>query len=182
MPISAAATTDMVTGNRPRLAYGEMSAGPAATFRDPSDELRQLLEANNRSFEARLGLRATHHRRLRYSAAAKGLPAKAMRPKQRHTLKALLDTYFGRLPDEIAEREAAKVGGEAVNGLAFAWAGPIVPGEPHYYRVQVRDLLVEYDNTQSDANHIHSVWRNPSADFARTFSPHATGTRTHRPT
>jgi hypothetical protein len=46
-----------------------------------------------------------------------------------------------------------------------AWAGPLEPGTPHYYRVQGPGLLLEWDNTQRGANHAHSVWRDPTADF-----------------
>jgi len=38
-------------------------------------------------------------------------------------------------------------------------------GTPLYYRLQGPRLLIEYDNTQRDANHAHSVWRDPTADF-----------------
>ena len=47
----------------------------------------------------------------------------------------------------------------------FAWAGRTELGAPHYYRVQGPRLLVEWDNTQRGANHAHSVWRDPTADF-----------------
>jgi len=43
--------------------------------------------------------------------------------------------------------------------------GGIEKGEPHYYRIQGTTFLVEYDNTQNDANHIHSVWRDFKGDF-----------------
>ena len=49
--------------------------------------------------------------------------------------------------------------------LHFAWAGPIEPGHAHYYRVHGPTLLIEFDNTQNDANHIHSVWHDPRNDF-----------------
>jgi hypothetical protein len=49
--------------------------------------------------------------------------------------------------------------------LAFAWAGGVEPGEGHYYRVQGPRLLVEDDNTQRGANHVHTVWRDPERDF-----------------
>ena len=41
----------------------------------------------------------------------------------------------------------------------------LAPGEPHYYRLQGPRLLIEWDNTQSNANHAHSVWRDPTSDF-----------------
>jgi len=49
--------------------------------------------------------------------------------------------------------------------LCFAWAGSTEPHRPHYYRIQGPRLLVEYDNTERDANHIHTVWRDPAGDF-----------------
>ena len=82
-------------------------------------------------------------------------------------LTALLGAYLGRLPDEAAEAEHAKVAGEAPVSLHFAWAGSTEPQRPHYYRIQGPRLLVEYDNTQRGANHAHSVWRDPVGDFGR---------------
>jgi hypothetical protein len=49
--------------------------------------------------------------------------------------------------------------------LRFAWAGGLEPGQPHYYRVQGPTLLIEYDNTQNGANHIHTVYRDLQNDF-----------------
>lgn len=49
--------------------------------------------------------------------------------------------------------------------LARELVGPTEPGQPHYYRLQGPRLLIEYDNTQRHANHAHSVWRDPEADF-----------------
>jgi hypothetical protein len=70
--------------------------------------------------------------------------------------------YLGRLPADLAAREAARVdAGE----LHFAWEGPTAPGHRHYYRVQGDDLLIEYDNTTSDGNHAHTVLRRPRSDF-----------------
>jgi hypothetical protein len=65
----------------------------------------------------------------------------------------------------------------ALDAVSFAWAGPTEPGAPHYYRLQGPRLLVEWDNTQRGANHAHSVWRDPEADFgldvlARHLSAH----------
>jgi Protein of unknown function (DUF3500) len=85
----------------------------------------------------------------------------------------VLDVYVGRIPDELAEAEAAKYAGERLHALSFAWAGGTAAGEPHYYRIHGPRLLVEYDNTQRDANHVHSVWRDPEGDFgADVLSQH----------
>ena len=49
--------------------------------------------------------------------------------------------------------------------IHFAWAGPIEPGKADYYRLHGPTLLIEYDNSQNDANHVHSVWHDPVRDF-----------------
>jgi hypothetical protein len=54
-----------------------------------------------------------------------------------------------------------------VDNVAFAWAGEIERGRKHYYRVQGPTFLIEYDNTQNDGNHIHSVWRDFNGDFGQ---------------
>ena len=52
-----------------------------------------------------------------------------------------------------------------LDAVHLAWAGSTEPGEPHYYRLQGPRLLIEWDNTQRQANHAHAVWRDPEADF-----------------
>ena len=52
-------------------------------------------------------------------------------------------------------------------GFYLGWAGGKERGEPHYYRVQGKSFLIEYDNTQNDANHVHSVFRSFDGDFGR---------------
>ncbi len=97
---------------------------------------------------------------------AEGVPAHVLTGTQREVLRALLDVYVRRIPDDLADGETARLATDDVlDALAFAWAGGTEPGQPHYYRVQGGDLLVEYDNTQNDANHVHSVWRLIRADF-----------------
>ena len=80
-------------------------------------------------------------------------------------MRALLDVYLHRIPDELADDEAAKYAGPRIEALTFAWAGGIEASQPHYYRIQGPRLVVEYDNTQRNANHIHSVWRDLADDF-----------------
>jgi hypothetical protein len=75
----------------------------------------------------------------------------------------LLATYFDRVPAQVSP--LAGYDDEALDAVHFAWAGPTDPGTGHYYRLQGPNLLIEWDNTQRGANHAHSVWRDPSADF-----------------
>lgn len=99
-----------------------------------------------------------------------GLPASAMTAEQRVLLDALLRVYTGRLRTDLAAREQARIvrGGierERIDAIHFAWAGPEAPGAGHYYRLHGPDLVVEYDNTQDGANHVHAVWRSIGGDF-----------------
>ena len=52
-------------------------------------------------------------------------------------------------------------------GIRFLWIGGMQRGAAHYYRVQGPTFLIEYDNTQNNANHIHLVWRDFEGDFGR---------------
>jgi hypothetical protein len=66
---------------------------------------------------------------------------------------------------ELAEQELGRMRAAGPTLIHFAWAGPVEPGKPHYYRLHGPTLLIEHDNTQNDANHIHSVWHDPRRDF-----------------
>jgi len=93
-----------------------------------------------------------------------GLDAAKLSSKQFAMLMSLLGEYANNVPEQMAqarEEQIKKVG----KNLHFAWAGSLDRGGPHYYRVQSPTFLIEYDNTQNDANHIHSVWRDYNGDF-----------------
>ena len=91
-----------------------------------------------------------------------GIAASRLPGTPRAMLERMVGLYLGRLPDELAAREAARV---IAGELYFAWQGPATPGARHYYRVQGDDLLIEYDNTSDDGNHQHTVLRRPRSDF-----------------
>jgi len=99
-----------------------------------------------------------------------GLAAARMPPRQRELLLALLRQYLGRLPGPVAALEAERVSGDGLEAVHFGWAGGAEPGQPHYYRVQGPQLLIEYVNVQNGANHVHSVWRDPLGDFGQSSS------------
>lgn len=94
-----------------------------------------------------------------------GLPATALTAAQRDQLRALLQLYFTRYRAEIAEPALAEATGKNLDSLHFAWAGVTDRSGGHYYRIQGKTFVVEFDNTQNEANHIHSVWRNFAGDF-----------------
>ena len=96
-----------------------------------------------------------------------GLAYADMTSDQQEQLKVLVETYAGRLRREVAEAELKKIGDSGWNRLSFVWAGGLQPGQGHYYRIQSPDFVIEYDNTQNGANHIHTVWRVFDGDFGR---------------
>lgn len=96
-----------------------------------------------------------------------GLTAGAMTAPQRELLMQLLDVYIGKMAADISADRLARVRKAGVEKVAFAWAGERERGKKHYYRIQGPTFLVEYDNTQNDGNHIHSVWRDFNGDFGR---------------
>ena len=100
---------------------------------------------------------------MEFTAIPKGLPAAELDDRQRALLRALLGTYLGRVPDGVSPLE--RYHGTVLDAVHIGWAGSLEPGQPHYYRLQGPHLLIEWDNTQRGANHAHSVWRDPVADF-----------------
>ena len=94
-----------------------------------------------------------------------GLPLGRLTDSRREAVLALVDEYLGRLRLELAGVERARLREAGVENLHFAWAGPLDPGKPHYYRIHGPSLLLEYDNTQKDASHIHTVWHDPGLGF-----------------
>ena len=96
-----------------------------------------------------------------------GLAMGAMTPAQKRLFERLLDVYLGRMVPELARKRLEALQQAGMSGLTFGWAGGLEPGGPHYYRIQGPTFLIEYDNTQNNANHIHSVWRDFGNDFGR---------------
>jgi Protein of unknown function (DUF3500) len=93
-----------------------------------------------------------------------GLAASKMNAQQFERLLSLLDEYASNVPGDLAARRIAQIN-KAGRNIHFAWSGGIRHGDPHYYRVQTADFLIEFDDTQDNANHIHSVWRDFNGDF-----------------
>lgn len=101
-----------------------------------------------------------------------GLPATALRPDQTALLRSLAAVYVNRLATELADPLLAGLDRD-LRAFCFAWAGATDPalGQPHYYRLDGPRFLVEFDNRQNNANHVHSVWRDPGGDFGARLLP-----------
>jgi hypothetical protein len=96
-----------------------------------------------------------------------GITAGALTPAQRDMLMQVVGAYTSAMADDIAAERMAKLKTAGVDKIAFAWAGEVERGKKHYYRVQGPTFLIEFNNTQNNGNHIHSVWRDFNGDFGR---------------
>jgi hypothetical protein len=93
-----------------------------------------------------------------------GILASKLNAKQLEKLNAVMQEYTRNVPDQVASSREDLIK-KAGKNIHFAWAGGLNKGDPHYYRIQAASFLIEYDNTQNNANHVHSVWRELSGDF-----------------
>jgi hypothetical protein len=151
------AATEDLARDLVRSLSPELSAGAVLMADAPSD----VLTGNRTRVQEAVG---SGHPAVAFTDAAKGVPATALDRGQRERLQALLGAYLNRVPETISPIDRYTEDA-ALDAVHFAWAGPIEPGAPHYYRIQGPRLLIEWDNTQTGANHAHSVWRDPTADF-----------------
>jgi TonB family protein len=94
-----------------------------------------------------------------------GIAASKLNKQQTALLEKLIDEYLSRMPQDIADERSKNLRLYGFDKIHFAWADGMNKGDPHYYRIQGPKFLVEYDNTQNNANHIHSVWRDFDGDF-----------------
>ncbi|WP_235296605.1 DUF3500 domain-containing protein [Portibacter marinus] len=93
-----------------------------------------------------------------------GIGIKQLTGDQRKLLLKVLAEYLSSLKPTLAEDRMKIIQNE---DLIFAWAGSTALGKPYYYRIQGESFLIEFDNAQNGANHIHTVWRDFDGDFGQ---------------
>jgi hypothetical protein len=165
------ASTPQFLGANP----AEVREGPRKGFRAlPAEEdlARELLKSFDtaRQSEVVIETRAprdiiTGNSRKAEIGEPKGVSYERMNRRQRGLLLALIEEYARAMPSSVARNRMERLRRAGLEKVHFAWAGGSERGEPHYYRIQGPTFLVEYDNTQNRANHIHSVWRDFEGDF-----------------
>ncbi len=160
------APADIIGGNRASVADGDRMLYLRDVWRRPFTEpdLAERVARMDADAERASGYDAGDYQRLALTSVPKGLPARELDPQQRQLLRVLLGAYLGRVPDGLSP-QGDYSDDAMLDAVHLAWAGPTAPGQPLYYRLQGPRLLIEYDNTQRQANHAHSVWRDPAADF-----------------
>ncbi len=159
-----------------------MGTNPAEVRQGPKKGLRVLGEEEDLARELVKSLNADQRTLAIYDKVApkdvitgadrvakplkpEGLSFGKLTDAQKKLLKRIVAEYAGRARPDLAKLELAKIEKAGWDSVHFAWAGGLEKGDGHYYRVQGTGFLLEYDNTQNDANHVHAVWRDFQNDF-----------------
>lgn len=157
-------------------------ANPAEVRQGPRKGLRILAEEEDIARELIKSLSPEHRKAAIFSDTAlkeivteakrkvdplekTGIEAAKLSKEQKDTLLKVIKLYVERYRPELAEDDLVKIEKAGLDKVQFAWAGGLERGEGHYYRIQGPTFLMEYDNTQNNNNHIHTVWRDFDGDF-----------------
>ena len=158
-------------------------ANPAEVRKGPKNGLRILGDREDLAFELMESLDAGQQSKaiiydeapldiLTYNSSKvslpreEGLPASRMSGTQQEMLMALVTLYGSQVRSDVAQERLDAFKTDGIDGIHLAWAGPVDKSKAHYYRLHGGDFLVEFDNRQDGANHIHSVYRDVENDFA----------------
>lgn len=96
-----------------------------------------------------------------------GVALEDLTDSQKKALFELIEEFTHRHRPELADPELKAI--RDAGKIHFGWAGSLKPGEGYYYRIQGPSFLIETANTQNDANHVHTVWRDFDGDFGRNL-------------
>ncbi|MDO1451164.1 DUF3500 domain-containing protein [Rhodocytophaga aerolata] len=107
----------------------------------------------------------TSNNRKALLTSKKGLTYAQMTAAQKKLFMQLLDEYLATFREQMTENQKQKINKAGMDNLLFAWAGSTQRGEKHYYRILGPTILIEYDNTQNNGNHVHTVVRDLANDF-----------------
>ena len=153
----------------------EVRQGPRAGLRvlaELEDRALRLLQALDESQRKEATVEAEAPPEVRApntpqppTAAAVGIPYSKLTDDQKSMLRALIEAYAGDMPDDIAAAWLGEIKDAGTESIRFAWMGAPDRSAGHAYRVQGPTFLIEFNNTQNGANHIHSLWRNMLGDF-----------------
>ena len=135
-----------------RTLLASLSADLRATAMISDTAPRDILTSNEREATMQDDLGVTHGQ---------------LNEGQRGVLWSIIEEYATAQPEAVADRRLTAIREAGLDGIRFGWMGGTSRGEPHYYRIQGPTFLIEYDNTQGDGNHAHSVWRDFKGDFGR---------------
>ena len=141
------------------LAAEEDLGREVITSLDPAQRKLAIVEG-----EVPKDILTTNSRKAALSGQPSGILASKMSAAQFDKLQALVTEYANNVPGTVAQAREEQIR-KAGKNIWFAWSGGVNKGDPHYYRVQTASFLIEYDDTQDNANHIPRVWRDFNGDW-----------------
>jgi len=155
---------------------GQVNSGPGRTIRvlgTEEDIARQILKLCDAEQSKLAWISKTAPDEVPGPGAAQpvveqavGLPVGKMSPQQRELLQQLLEEYLKNIATDLAAERRELINAAGMDNVYFAWWGDADLNQRHHYRVQGPTFIIEYNNTQNEANHVHSMWRNIAGDFA----------------
>jgi hypothetical protein len=156
--VSPVAPVDILSSNRSLVEGG---SGP----RTPSEMMAGRPDGWRRELRAELGLAAELDEAPRLPAEPDGVAFDAVGHEAQHAMRGLIQHFVCQAADEVASAYEARI--VAGGSPSFAWAGATDGRAASYFRIRNRSLLIEFDNAQDHANHVHAVWRDLAGDFGR---------------
>jgi hypothetical protein len=164
-------STPEMLGANPAL----IDAGPGRSLRvlaSREDLARQILKACNDEQKKQMWISETAPDDIRGAGApqavvetAVGLRYADMSPDQKKLLKELIGEYLSLMPAQVIRDRMKAIEKSGMDEIRFAWWGDSEVNKRHHYVIQGPSFIVEYNNTQNDANHVHAMWRNVGGDF-----------------
>jgi hypothetical protein len=154
---------------------GQIDAGPGRTLRvlgQREDLARQILKACSEDQKKKLWISEIAPDDVRGAATlqpvvddAVGLRYAEMSPEQQKLLKDLIGEYLSAMPAQVVRDRLKAIEKSGLDNVRFAWWGQSELNQRHHYVIQGPTFIVEYNNTQNEANHVHAMWRNIGGDF-----------------
>ncbi|WP_339815787.1 DUF3500 domain-containing protein [uncultured Imperialibacter sp.] len=161
-----------------------LGSNPGEVKNGPKEGLRVLNREEDLAFELLNSLKGAQKQQAVFSGSTfndivsktvaqvkpfdrAGIAYDQLTDQQKNMLWAIVDEYLAVMPEKEARARKSNILKEDVNLIMFGWAGSDKPGAPHYYRIQGLSFLIEFDNSQGNGNHIHTVWRDFDGDFGR---------------
>jgi len=168
----------MVVSSTPEM-YGAnpalIDAGPGRSLRilaAREDLGRQILKACDDDQKKQMWISETAPDDIRGGGvaqpvidAAVGLRYGDMSPEPQKLMKSLLGEYLSGMPAQVVKDRLKAMQKSGMDEVRMAWWGDSELNKRHHYVIQGSSFIIEYNNTQNDANHIHALWRNVGGDF-----------------
>lgn len=154
---------------------GLIDAGPGRSLRvlgKREDIARRILKTCSDETTAKVWLSKKPPGDIRGGGVAQpvlsnpqGLRFADMTPEQQKLMKELIAEYLTAMPISVVRDRMKMIEKDGMDDIHFAWWGGSELNEPHHYVVQAKSFIIEYNNTQNSANHVHAIWRNTAGDF-----------------